>query len=481
MAQIPGGVYDYEGITRVITGADKNFSRKSVEDFDTKDLTDINQTVTRLKTKFSKENTKVVDEGSKLQGDQPEIEPNSYNVHMYRTNVATHKGNYIVLSYYIEIAIALQEDMKLEKEKKESEARQNDIEEKWANVQKAASKIVPHDPNQQKSKNRPELQPQKLLASMTFYQQQSWMTQWLQYRQFSKFDKESLEIQHSLLLANIEEDLVPLLRPKFKDNNDSLIPIIDDDKNTKTCMTVIKDHWAQTFPLVTRRVKYFQSEPEAGKLTSAWLTDLTRLAKESDANSMTAEEVYCFLAMSKCKDEKILEKLLELKKVTKATLEEKVLEIEQLQRTQGAILKSDINLIKSNYRKNQEKAMSPGQNQAQEGQGKRSAWRNKFLPAGYKDMCTRCGDLHPTHSHKECPEKDSAKCSEHGKGHSDKACLKKIRQKIRAAKADKKEDDKKESEDKPTTQVNTLRTSLNSVSMKDLDPSMFEAEIQGYD
>ena len=118
MAQIPGGVYDYEGITRVITGADKNFSRKSVEDFDTKDLTDINQTVTRLKTKFSKENTKVVDEGSKLQGDQPEIEPNSYNVHMYRTNVATHKGNYMVLSYYIEIAIALQEDMKLEKEKK---------------------------------------------------------------------------------------------------------------------------------------------------------------------------------------------------------------------------------------------------------------------------------------------------------------------------------------------------------------------------
>ena len=90
---------------------------------------------------------------------------------------------------------------------------------------------------------------------MTFYQQQSWMTQWLQYRQFSKFDKESLEIQHSLLLANIEEDLVPLLRPKFKDNNDSLIPIIDDDKNTKTCMTVIKDHWAQTFPLVTRRTE----------------------------------------------------------------------------------------------------------------------------------------------------------------------------------------------------------------------------------
>ena len=37
---------------------------------------------------------------------------------MYRTNVATHKGNYMVLSYYIEIAIALQEDMKLEKEKK---------------------------------------------------------------------------------------------------------------------------------------------------------------------------------------------------------------------------------------------------------------------------------------------------------------------------------------------------------------------------
>ena len=131
-----------------------------MEDFVTKDLTDINQTVTRLKTKFSKENTKVVDEGYKLQGYQPEIEPNSYNVHMYRTNVATHKGNYTVLSYYIEIAITLQEGKHMEKEKKESEARQTDIEEKWAKVQKAASKIVPLDPNQQKSKNRPELQPQ---------------------------------------------------------------------------------------------------------------------------------------------------------------------------------------------------------------------------------------------------------------------------------------------------------------------------------
>ena len=159
MAQIPGGVYDYEGITRAITSADKNFSRKSVDDFDPADLKDISQTVTRLKTKFSKENTKVVDEGSKLQGDQPEIEPNSYNVHMYRSNVATHKGNYIVLSYYIEIAINLQEEGRMEKEKKESEARRTDIEEKWATVQKAASKIVPQDPNQQKSKNRPELQP----------------------------------------------------------------------------------------------------------------------------------------------------------------------------------------------------------------------------------------------------------------------------------------------------------------------------------
>ena len=488
MAQHPAGVYDYEGFTRQLTEKDRHFSETPIEDFKSAELEENSKKVTRLKTKFTNENKKVVEEGKKLQGDPPETQRSDYNVHMYRMSVATHKASYLILSYYIEVVIALQGKTDRDKEDiKESEKKQADIDEKWKIVQKAASEISPEDPSKQKSKNRPELQPTKLLTTMTVYQQQSWMSQWLQYRKFSKFDSEPLEIQHSLLIANIEDDLATQLKPKFKDTSDQLLPIVDDNKATKTCMTAIQEHWAQTFPVVTRRVKYFQSEPEAGKLTSAWLIDLERLAKESDANSMTAQEVFCFLAMSKCKDEKILEKLLELKTVTKATLEAKVLECEQLQRTQGAILKSDINLIKSKYRKNQEMAMSPSQNQSQDGQNKRSAWRNKYLPNGYKDMCTRCGDLNPDHTGDKCPEKESAKCSEHGKGHSDKACLKKIRQKIRDARAEKekkKGDTKKDEEEKPTTQVNMLRTTLNnvnSISMRDMDPSMFEGEIQGYD
>ena len=62
--------------------------------------------------------------------------------------------------------------------------------------------------------------------------------------------------------------------------------------------------------------------------------------------------------------------------------------------------------------------------------------------------------------------------------------MKKIRQKIREAKAEKEKkqgENKKDEEQKPTTQVNTLTTTLNSVSMRDMDPSMFEGEIQGYD
>ena len=420
MAQSPGNVYDYEGFTRQLTDKDKHFSVTPVEDFKSADLEENNKKVTRLKTKFTIENTKVVEEGKKLKGDTPETQRSDYNIHMYRMSVATHKASYLVLTYYLEVVMALQDKAAKDKEKKESEKKQADIDEKWEIVQKAASEISPEDPAKQKSKNRPELQPTKLLTAMTVYQMQSWVTQYLQYRKFSKFDSEPLEIQHSLLLANIEDDLATQLKLKFKDANDQLLPIVDNNTASKTCMTAIQEHWAQIFPVVVRRVKYFQSEPEAGKLTSAWLIDLERLAKESDANSMTAAEVFCFLAMSRCKDEKVLEKLLELKTVTKATLESKVLECEQLQRTQGAILKSDINVIKSRYRKNQEMAMSPSQNQTQDGQNKRSAWRNRFLPNGYKDMCTRCGDLHPDHTGDKCPEKDTATCSEHGKGHSDK-------------------------------------------------------------
>ena len=206
MAQSPGNVYDYEGFTRQLTDKDKHFSVTPVEDFKSADLEENNKKVTRLKTKFTIENTKVVEEGKKLRGDTPETQRSDYNIHMYRMSVATHKASYLVLTYYLEVVMALQDKAAKDKEKKESEKKQADIDEKWEIVQKAASEISPEDPAKQKSKNRPELQPTKLLTAMTVYQMQSWVTQYLQYRKFSKFDSEPLEIQHSLLIANIEDD-----------------------------------------------------------------------------------------------------------------------------------------------------------------------------------------------------------------------------------------------------------------------------------
>ena len=187
MAQNSGSVYDYEGYTRQLADKDSNFSETPIEEFKSAELEENNKKVTRLKTKFTIENNKVIEEGRKLKGDQPETQRSDYNVHMYRMSVATHKASYLVLSYYIEVVMALQEKAgSMDKEKKESEKKQTDIDEKWEVVQKAASEISPEDPSKQKSKNRPELQPTKLLTSMTVYQQQSWMAQWLQYKQIFK-------------------------------------------------------------------------------------------------------------------------------------------------------------------------------------------------------------------------------------------------------------------------------------------------------
>ena len=478
--------FDYEALTKQETDKDSDFNDKCPEDYLPGDLKDIKTKVTRLKTKFTNQHKKLMEEAAKLEGANPQNPRNPYNIHMFRSSVAHFKGIYKLTSFYIEVlSVVATLEPRDDKTIADAKEKETDVETKWNAVQQKAATLTPEDETKPKSKNRPELQPNKLQASMTVYQHQQWETQWLQYRQFSKFDTEPLEIQHSLLAANIEEDLIPLLKPKFRDSNDQLIPIVSTDPATRTCMKVIQEHWAQSFPIVTRRIKYFQSEPEAGKPLSHFLTELTRLSRESDAGSMTTEEVFCFLAISKCKDEKTLEKLLELKTVTKASLEEKVLECEQLQRTQGAIMKTEINAIKTPYRRNQEMNMSPSQGQNKSEARKRLRDR---MPKGYEKMCFCCGDKNPDHTYDKCPKKDEANCTDHpNKGHSDKACLKKIRQKLkeaREAREAKKENESKGSkgsDDKPATQVNTLRTTMNTVNANTMDPGLFEAEFQDYD
>ena len=479
--------FDYEALTKQETDRDKDFNNKYIEDYLPGDLKDIKAKVTRVKTKFTNQHKKIMEEAAKLEGDKPTIPRNPYNIHMFRSSVAQFKGIYKITAFYIEVLSAVATlEPRDDKTIADAKEKETDVETKWDQVQQKVTKLTPVDETKPKSKNRPELQPSKLQASMTVYQHQQWETQWLQYRQFSKFDAEPLEIQHSLLAANIEEDLIPLLKPKFRDSNDQLIPIVSTDPAIKTCMKAIQEHWAQSFPIVTRRIKYFQSEPEAGKPLSHFLTELTRLSRESDAGSMTTEEVFCFLAISKCKDEKTLEKLLELKTVTKASLEEKVLEVEQLQRTQGAIMKTEINAIKTPYRRNQEMNMSPSN-----GQNRQNTTRKKIrdrLPEGYKDMCLCCGDKNPGHTFDKCPHKGKVNCTDHpDKGHSDKACMKKIRQKLKEAKeaneAKKADESKgtKANDDKPTTKVNALKTTLNTVSINDMDPGLFSAEFEDYD
>lgn len=480
--------FDYEALTKQETDRDRGFSSKSPEDYQGDDFEDIKKKVTRLKQKYSNQYNKCMADGAKLEGDTPQNPRNQYNIHMYRSSVAQFKASYKVLMFYIEVLTALAEmDPRDDKTIKDAQEKEKDVETKWDDVQAKVALITTEDPSQAKSKNRSELQPNKLQASFTVYQHQQWESQWLQYRYFSKFDAESLEIQHSLLAANIEEDLHPILKPKFRDPSDKLIPIVAKDPTTRTCMTVIREHWDQSFPIMTRRMKYFQTEPEAGKPFSHYLNDLTRLAKEGDGYSMTNEEVFCFLAISKCKDEKTLEKLLEIKTLTKASLEEKVLEVEQLQRTQGAILKTELNAMKTPYRRNQEMNMSPSQ-----GQNKQNAARKRLrdrLPEGYKDMCLCCGDKNPGHTYDKCPHKDNVNCADHpNKGHSDKACMKKIKQKLKEAKeakeakkADNETKSTKANEDKPATKVNTLKTTLNSVSIRDMDPGLFTAEFEDYD
>ena len=65
-----------------LTDRDKHFSVMPVEDFKSADLEENNKKVTRLKTKFTIENTKVVEEGKKLKGDTPETQRSDYNIHM---------------------------------------------------------------------------------------------------------------------------------------------------------------------------------------------------------------------------------------------------------------------------------------------------------------------------------------------------------------------------------------------------------------
>ena len=154
-------------------------------------------------------------------------------------------------------------------------------------------------------------------------------------------------------------------------------------------------------------------------------------------------------------------KLLELQPTTKEQVEQKGYELERQQTNTKSILPSqtDVNAVKSDYRKQKEAAMSPAN---------RSGKRNhKPLPTDLVGKCLACASTQ--HSTRECKTRDKEYCSScKTTKHNDLACLKQAWARVNANKPD----------NKTSTSVSTLSTAMGNLTVQDSNPSLFEGVFQ---
>lgn len=319
-----------------------------------------------------------------------------------------------------------------------------------------------------KSKNRPELKPEALAETANPGQLESWIRAFTSYFTQSNFAVDSVDVQQSILLTNLEAGLKTKMEKKFAPG----MPVIG---ATDSCLATLSAHWNNTYPLISRRLAMFRLKQAEGEKYTTFLTRLANLESTADLQSMTAEQIYVLLALQGCQDAHMVEKLLEIPKLAhRNELETKAYEVERRYKDTNAILPgNEVNALKSSYRRQKEASMSPS-----DGGGSNSRGKNNRIPKALQGLCLCCGQ--PSHKTENCKDKDTLSCTHCGKEkHNKAACFKLHWEQQRA---EEKADSNKESTaniiETAETTVNAITATVSGLTVQEHDSNLFSGRFE---
>ena len=393
-------------------------------------------------------------------------------------NTATERLDYLYTSI-------LNIDDLPQADKTACEGKEADVQRRYKALQKRVIQAysmlsaTPRQPAVQRtSKNRAECQPDPLKETCSPAVMLTWIMFFKAYFDSSHFELENIRVQHTVFLRNLEQDLRKKFETKLSTDANKTLPIFcpdpEDVEQSNSCMGLIIAHWKRNFPMLSKRLTIFRREQQNGEKFTDFLLDMTRMDRTADLHTMTGEEIFITLALKGCRDPHMLEKLQEIPDLkTRSQLEQKAQEIERQRQDRSSILPgSDVNALKSSYRKAQDHKMSPSAPTAKKTKTPR-------LPPSVNGLCLACGMS--DHQIKNCPTKANESCTHCGKsGHNKKICLTLHREKQKEMTKDKPKNEDPPQVNKVNqveNMVNTLQVSenmVNTLQVSDTDPNMFE-------
>ena len=400
-----------------------------------------------------------------------ELAMNALVAQSIQGHMAILESKYAVADYYLQCVVSLDNVTKDDYKKYCAKSEELDIDMSTARGKAALCySRVPSVQNtpaiQAKSKARNEFKCEPLTSSLTPAQLASWIRSFTSYFNGSHFELDSIQEQQAVLLNNLDQELRDKLEPRFATApGAATIPIFGD---TGSCMAIIRSHWEQKYPLIARRLELFRTEQKPGELFTDFLLRLTKAEACADTATLNAETIYILLALRGCNDQKMLEKLLDMTPTptNRTAIETKAYEVERQRQNTKSIIPSELNAVKSDYRKKKEADRSPSAKPA-----KPAKQHARPLPAELVGMCLGCAST--DHATSGCKDRDKMYCQGcKVRRHTDKCCMKQAWAREDAA--------KKPGPANSTTNVNAIQTSSTGVStltVLDSNPALFTGEI----
>lgn len=214
--------------------------------------------------------------------------------------------------------------------------------------------------------------------------------------------------QQSYVRQFIDSDLDVRLEIRLDDS----IEIFGDNG----VVSFIQEEFARRYPLFSRRLEYFRYQRQTGQSASNFVAKLVQLSFEADLQSLKTDEIQVFRVLTGIKEDQLLGKLLDLKEMTFANVQQKI--------TQFEVNRASKASVSSNQAASggQARQVTSGPSRPSTQQRSSASKSGPLTPADLKGKCGTCGS--PKHMKKDCPSKDKALCLTCNKtGHWKSVCL----------------------------------------------------------
>ena len=190
--------------------------------------------------------------------------------------------------------------------------------------------------------------PEQLSKNATFTEFCVWEKQVYSYVKFNNIEKCDVDLQETIFLSFLDENLSLMVSSNFKGKFGRKIF----DKNSRdSWMQFIEDFFQKEFPVHARRVEFFMSSQRPSEKTSEFLTRKKAEAVNAEYEKIDKDTLLMFITVMGIQEEKIRSKFakkLSFKgenPLTFSSLEEEISEIERLEIFNKAVRRNHVNEI----------------------------------------------------------------------------------------------------------------------------------------